>query len=298
MADKIPLRVIFTMDCQPSGSRGAPEGPKSWHQSAQAIDGFCTRLLRAGFPPTLFLTPRCAQEHAPLLVEKAGSGAELGIYVQPQSLEGRGYGKYLGDYDGDTQREIVRETIERFQEALERRPLSVRTGMFSANDATFSVLYELGFRQGSVSNPGRRVGPHAASWTGAVRDAHYVDPTNRLIRGDLAFLEIPVTSDADEVRGGVASDLAIENGPVATWHRPLIEGQLARMETEEVTFRALCLYTRNAYGFRDPKDLHAQTLDGLIEYLSELSDSYELMPATLAGAHAGYRDRARKQVGI
>jgi hypothetical protein len=290
MADKVTLHVLFTMDCQPSGTRGAPEGPKSWEQSAVAIDGFCTRLLRGGYPATLFLTPRCAQEHAPLLGEKTASGIELGLYVQPQSIEGRSFGRFLGQYGGDEQREIARAALEQFQEALECRPQSVRTGMFSANDDTYAVLFELGFRQGSLANPGRHIRHHAAQWSAAPRDAHYVDPRDRLRPGDLPFLEIPVTTDANQIRGGLAADLAIENGTLADWHRPLIQGQLARMAAEAVPFRALCFYTRNVFPFGNVKDRLGETLDAILGYLAELGEEYEVIPCTLAGAHARFRE--------
>ena len=279
------LHVLFTMDCQPAVSRAAPEGPRTWAQSVRSIEGFCTRLLDAGLRPTLFATPEVADAHAPLFEELAERGAEVGLYVQPQSLIGGGFSRFLGQHSREQQRAIVGLAVERFQAASGERPSSVRPAMFSASDDTYAVLHEAGLRQGSVSSPGRRVSKHAAVWTGAPSDAHYVDADSRLRPGALPFLEIPVTADATQVRGGLSPDLGIENGTVDAWHRPLIEAQLQRMAAEQVAFRALCSYTRNSFPFHDDEDRQAQTLEALIAYLETLRARYEIVPVTVAEAH-------------
>jgi hypothetical protein len=290
------LHILFTMDCQPAaaplGARGAPEGPKSWEQSARSIDGFCTRLGNAGYPATLFVTPECAEEHAPLLEELLERGYELGLYVQPQSLAGGGYKRYFGQYGREEQRGIVELAKQQFQAAVGAWPQSVRTGMFSASDATFGVLHELGFRQGSVSSPGRRIGQHAAVWPGAPGDAHYVDPQCRIRPGHLPFLEVPVTTDATQLRGGRSPDLAIENGTFEAWHRPLIEGQLQRMEAEGVAFRALCITTRNAFPYHSAGERQGAALEALITHLAALEERYEVVPTTMSGAHKRFRSPA------
>ncbi len=290
MNDRLPLHVIFTMNCLPAATRSAPEGPKSWEQSLRAIDGFCTSLLNAGYAVTLFLEPRCADAHAPLIEELGDRGIELGLYVQPQSL---GSHAYLGQHDRDAQHTIIRLALEAFQDAVGTRPVTCRPDLFSANDDTFPVLCELGFRQGSVSSPGRDVPRHAATWIGAEPDAHYASSTNRLRRGDLPFLEVPVTTDATQRRGGIAPDLAIENGTFEMWHRPLIEGQLRRMEAEGVAFRVLCFLTRNCFSFHDRGDRLATTLQDIVHYLDSLEEQYDVRPVTIAAAHARYRESLR-----
>lgn len=280
-----PLHVVVTMDCQPAATRAAPEGPRTWNLSARAIDGFCTRLLNAGFPPTLLVAPSCADAHAPLLEALQGSGVELGLLIQPQTLEGAGFHRHLGQYGRPEQEQIVRLSIRRFQDALGERPLSVRSALFSASDDTFGVLYDLGFRQGSLSSPGRRVTKHAAVWSGAVPDAHLVDREHRLRAGTLPFLEIPVTTDATQVRGAVSPDLVVESGSFEAWHRPLIEGQLQRMEQGDVPFRALCVATRNCFDYHGGGDKPATALAALVDYLISLEGRYEVIPTTMARAH-------------
>jgi hypothetical protein len=284
-----PLYVLFTMDCHPAGMRTAPDGPRTWEQSIRSIDGYCTRLLNAGYAVTLFLSPHCAAVHEPFVEELAGRGVELGLFVQPASLEGGSWRGYLGQFDRETQHAIIMLAMEGFQDVVGSRPLSVRSSMFSANDATFGVLTEHGFRRGSLSSPGRRIAKQGADWTGAERDPHYADGASRLRNGDLPFLEIPVTTDANRVRGGVAADLGLENGTVESWHRPLIEAQLARMESQQVPFKALCFFTRNWFSFNTPGDALATTLDQLIAYLDALRERYDIHPVTTAGAQASFR---------
>ena len=217
----------------------------------------------------------------------------MGLYIQPGSLEGGKYRGYLGQYDEETQRAIVKLAMEGFQDFVGVRPLSVRSYMFSASDATFPVLAQFGFRQSSISSPGRRVSRHAANWTGAETDAHYADRSSRLRRGDLPILELPVTTDPTRVRGGVASDLAIENGTLDDWHRPLIENQLKRMDSDQVPFRALCFYTRNFFAYHLRDDKIASTLNAIVGWLDSLRDRYDVRPATVGQAHAYFRDELR-----
>jgi hypothetical protein len=166
--------------------------------------------------------------------------------------------------------------------------------MFSASDATFGTLAELSFRQGSLSNPGRRVTRQAADWSGAETDAHYADQSSRLRRGDLPFLELPVTTDATRVRGGVAPDLAIENGTLDDWHRPLIESQLKRMDSEQLPFKALCFYTRNCFAYHTTGNGIASTLASIVGWIDSLRDRYEVRPATVGKAHAYFRALLRE----
>src|SRR5512134_2224160 len=92
------LYILFTMDCEPVASKPTKQAPRTWQQSAQAIEGFCDRLLVEGYPSTLFVSAACAEEHGPLLEELAERTIELGLYVHPPTLEGNRYSRHLGSY--------------------------------------------------------------------------------------------------------------------------------------------------------------------------------------------------------
>jgi hypothetical protein len=283
------LYVVFTMDCPPRGTQALPHGPDSWEASARSIDAFCTVLLAARFVPTLFLTPEAADAHAPLAEDLAGAGVEMGLLIQPPSLHGAGYKRYLGAYGREQQHEIVSQAAGSFAGALGRRPQSARAAMFSASDDTFAVLCAAGFRQASISSPGRRTPKYHAVWADAAPDAHAASATNRLECGSLPLLEVPVTTDATQRRGGLSPDLAIENGTVARWHAPLIAGQLQRHEAQDVAFRTLCFVTSSRIAYADPATRPRQTLDELLDHLAALDERYEVIPASLAETYAYFR---------
>jgi len=149
------LHVIFTMGCDPIPRKAAAgDAPRNWEVSSRAIEGYTYRLARAGFPVTLFLDPWCVEEHTPLLEELMVQKAEYGAYVHPPNLLLSRFTRHLGEYNAADQRTMIEHVTDRFYEALGIRPRSFRGGRFSASDATFKVLYELGYRQGSLSRPG------------------------------------------------------------------------------------------------------------------------------------------------
>lgn len=290
MADKTPLHILFTINCDPPTNRTLTEGPRTWELSGRAIEGFCNQVLAAGYLPTVFAAASCAAEQSPLLEEVQRRGGELALYLHPPHIGEGQFKRFLGQYNADDQRAIIDYAAEAFADALGTRPRSIRTGFFSASNDTFRILYELGFRQSSLSEPGRMVPIHAAQWDGAVEHAHYVDQANRLQAGTLPFLELPVTTDPTEmVSRGMPFALTVESGTVAALHKPTIERQLELMKREQRAFRSICISTCNRIDYLLPDEKHAGTLDELFDYLDTLTEEYTLIPVTANGAHEHYR---------
>ena len=292
MDSKPPLYVVFTMDCEPVATKAVRNGPKNWEQSVRSIEGFSYRLLAAGYPPTLFVSPRAADEHAPLFDELVENGVELGAHIHPPMLS-TDLKRPLGEYHERDQRTIIGDAARRIERSTGVIPRSFRPGKYSASDETYRIAFELGFRQGSVSQPGRDAKGDAAVWTGTHTDPHYVHPEDRLVEGNMPFLEVPVTTDAQSrYRRGLLYDLSLDQGYWHEWHQPLIEAQLQRMDTAEVRFRSLCIPTRNQYGYHLDDSVQTTTLNALLEYLEGLRETNDVVPTTLEGAHAHYRKRS------
>lgn len=288
-----PLHVTFTMDCERIAAESPPGGPASWALSERAIHGYCEQLLGRGYRPTLFVVPECARQHAAMLVQLAERGVELGLHVHPQSLADHRYRRCLGEYDAGRQRDIVGLATEMLGQAIGKRPLSFRPGNFSASSATYGVLYDLGFRQGSVSDPGRNRPEWAATWEGAPPDPHYVDPTDPLRVGSLPFLEVPLSTDPGRRRpDGLPYELRLESGPFEIWQRPIIDSVLRRMEAEQVRFRALCILTHNCYAYDRQDDPRSAALQGMLDYLDPLGDRAQVVAVTLEEAHDRFRAAA------
>src|ERR671932_2633223 len=92
------LHILFTMDCQAPTTGAVLGRPRNYEMSARSIEGFCNRVLNAGYAVTLFVSPECAEEHGPLVEELAARGVEPGLYVHPQILAGSRYKRALGAY--------------------------------------------------------------------------------------------------------------------------------------------------------------------------------------------------------
>ena len=297
MADKLPLYVLFTMNCEPPKSRTAKSGPETWEMSARSIEGFCIRLGRAGYRPTLFSSLACVEEQTPLLEDIIRRGGEIGLFLHPPQIGDGRFKHYLGQYSADDQRSLIDHHAERFADNLGSRPHSFRGGHFSANNDTFRVLFDLGFRQGSLSEPGRVLPKREAVWQNAPIDPHYVDSANKLAAGGLLFLELPVTTDPEmEIAQGVPYTLQIEAGTLEAFHRPILQAYFERMDKQPAPFLNLVFYTCNSIDYYDEENQHARTLELILDELALLADRFTIMPVTMFQAHEFYRRAISKSI--
>ncbi len=290
MTARLTIHVLFTLDCESIAIRTAKEGPRTWEQSARAIEGFSNRLLRAGYPPTLFLAPQCAVEHTPLLEELAERGAELGLYVNPLQAEHGTYHNFLGTLSPEVQRRLIDEAAERFADAFGVRPRSFRPCKHSVSDDTYRLLYELGFRQGSIAQPGfvmRRIG---VNWEHVAHHPRYVDSHNHERSGDLPFLDVPVTTDPDQRQiTNQPYELRIDAGTFEALHQPVIDRAIERMINDAAAFCTLCFTADNRPAYDNDDDKHSRTLEAILDYLETLREYHDLVPATLVSAHERFR---------
>ena len=297
MADRLPLYVLFTMNCEPPKSRTAKSGPDSWEMSARSIEGFCIRLGRAGYRPSLFSSLACVEEQTPLLEDVTKRGGEIGLFLHPPQIGDGRFKRHLGQYSADDQRSLIDHHAERFADYLGSRPRSFRSGHFSANNDTFRILFDLGFRQGSLSEPGRVLPNREAVWTNAPLNPHYVNQDQKIETGELPFLELPVTTDPEmEIARGVPYTLQIEAGTVEAFHRPILDAYFERMARQPKPFLNLVFYTCNSIDYYQEDNQHARTLELLLDELALLSERFTLMPVTMFQAHEFYRAHIRQSI--
>jgi hypothetical protein len=139
--------------------------------------------------------------------------------------------------------------------ALDQRPLYFRAGYFSANDCTFRVLQDLGFRGGSLSNPGRVLPEHCSVWAGAEPYPHRANPAFRQIAGTSNFIEVPVSVDYQRpVETGAAGEQGFEwpYVPASYDHRQVVEHVLERTLADAPKYGTLVLDTHNDQEYLDP----------------------------------------------
>lgn len=286
------IHVSFTMDCERIRAHCPLGGPSDWELSERAIRGYCERLLEAGYPPTLFVVPDTAIAHAALFRELAARGVEIGMHFHPQCYADGTLDKFLAMYPEAEQRAMIEEGRAVITAAVGIEPLAFRPGNFSADEATYRALVDLGFSHGSVSDPGRVSPKYAALWRGASPDVHYASGTDRLGPGHLPFVEFPMTTDPNprRNRGSFPRELRIENGTFTALHGPVLAAHLNRMAADSVTFRAVSLFTHNYWDYSDPDSKHRRRLEDLITALDALRDTgWNVHGGTLADLATRYR---------
>jgi glutaredoxin len=171
-------------------------------------------------------------------------------------------------------------------------PKSIRPGYFSTNDYTFQILAELGFSHGSLSCPTRILPECASVWAGAPLDIHYAHSCNRLLAGNLDFVEIPVTIDPDShIWGGRQPlDLRVELiGPKDHWYT--INKAVERQLEQNTKVPYISIYSHNIFDFSDEKNYHRETLLKMIKAVKEITadHSCRIIKATHEDVMTTYR---------
>jgi len=198
--------VLVTMDVEVPRQHPTASGPEDWESSEAYIRAFTELAAQREFPVSFFVHPEAAATHAPLFEELKSTRRAFidGLHLHPWKFGDGKYRAHLGGMTADEQRAAISEATAVWQAAFGRRPLYFRPGTFSANDSTFQVLVDLGFRGGSVTAPGRVYLDLYSVWTGAVPDPHRAHRCFRQLEGDLPFADIPLTQDfskLDEING-------------------------------------------------------------------------------------------------
>lgn len=203
------VAVMMTMDCEPTKATSHPTatGPRSWEDGEAAVRGYWEAGKARGFPITYFIHPETAIGQPELFKQLEKEGACLGLHMHPWKYSvwrhnSNRFFAHYGDLSVEEQRALLAECAPLWSEAIGHAPLYFRPGTFSANDGIFKVLTELGFRGGSCSAPGRAVTEMRAIWSGAEPDPHRAHAEFRQIRGDLEFVNVPLTMDFSQLLTG------------------------------------------------------------------------------------------------
>jgi peptidoglycan/xylan/chitin deacetylase (PgdA/CDA1 family) len=297
------VALLPTMDCEPPGpeitaharSKSAT-GPTDYEASESSIRGFVSLCGDLGLTPTLFVHPQVGERHRDLFLDLRADGVCLGLHLHPYKLN-PDYRHDLGAYAAEIQREILTEAIDRWEAIFDEHPRYVRPGVFSASDATYQVLDDLGFAGGSVSTPGRVKPAAAAVWAGAPVDPHRGHAAFRMLPGDLDFVDAPVTVDRSRpVTGGhlgqggyeslYVSDIEAEAlDPDASAYdlAAVTRNTLERIDRESPDHPALVTNTHNNMGYDDPDHRACENLRTVVRTARTHCDEREhsLDPTTL-----------------
>jgi hypothetical protein len=137
-------------------------------------------------------------------------------------------------------------------------------------------------------------------WAGAPLDIHYAHPHNRLLAGNLHFVEIPATLDPESRHWGGKhpQDLRVELCDAKT-HWYTVNKALERQRTSDTPLKIIQATTHNTFDFSAPGNFRRETLLGIIDAVRSLVAvgstggimtagrfGYALRPATTAAIAA------------
>lgn len=282
------LYVLLTMDCEtakqevsPHGTSMSSSGPQDYEESARSIRGYASIAEEYGLPLTLFAHAEVAVGHRDLLLDLQSRGHCLGLHLHPYKFAGRDYLLDLGAYSAQEQREMLSAAADVWQHALGQGPLYFRAGYFSANDSTFRVLHELGFRGGSLSNPGRVLPEHCSVWAGAESYPHRAHLDFRQRVGRTSFVEVPISVDYQRpVQSGAAGEQGYEwpYVPAPYNHREVVEHVLERTRADAPEFGTLILDTHNDQDYLDATHFATVNLRLILDSAFSLCEGMDLQP--------------------
>ena len=201
-------------------------------------------------------------------------GHQLGIHVHPAD---EGYVEFAGVMGPDEQREMFLKANDRWSQAMGFRPDTVAIGYGSANDYTYTALEEAGFDHGNISLVGRRLPECACVWEGTPPYIHYAHRYNRLLPGDMDFIEIPHTVDTDSrMWGGKhAQDLRVELVDAKNHWYTMFKAVKRQKDDDSVPVKVIRGTTHNTFDLSDRNDFRRKTMIEMIEGLRDILESEE-----------------------
>lgn len=293
------IGIMMTMDCEPTTATTHPAatGPRDWSHGERAARGYWDIGKAHDIPVTYFLHPEVAIAQADVFRELEAQGACLGLHMHPWKFSMWRYNgtKYLAHYGGlsaDDQRALLTEASELWEKAIGHRPLYFRPGTFSANDAMFGVLADLGFKGGSCSAPGRMLPEMRAIWTGAEPDPHRANAEFRQARGDLDFVNVPQSMDFSALLSGrIGRRMYADLRPDTDWPtqygvswQTIATNIVAQIRERSPAVPTMGVLTHNHYDYVDPQEPAAQRLRALLAETFKACDAagISLVGTTLA----------------
>ncbi len=256
----------------------------------KGASGFADILDEYGLKGNFFMIPSDAESDPDMYRSFVERGHEIGLHLHPGD---EGYFEFAGVMSANEQYEVISIAKERWAEAIGFEPVSFCMGYGSANDFTYGVIENLGFKYGQVGIAGRRLVATASVWEGAPLTIHYANRWNRLLPGTMDFIEIPHTVDTESYMWGGKhpQDLRVELVDAKNHWYTMYKAMLRQKDDDSIPIKILRGVTHNTFDYTDPKNFRRETLIGMIEGMQKLLDdaNCELEAATLGTIAEEYR---------
>lgn len=279
-----PLYFSIQIDCE--STQHALKNPAL---GERAIRGLGEMFAETGTKGTFFVIPGDIEAHATIYKELETQGHEIGLHVHPKDM---GFSEFLGTEGADAQRRVLREAMDRFAQSMGRNPSSFCPGYFSANDLSFAILEELGFTHGAVSCPTRNLPQCAAVWAGSSLDPRYPHRFNRILNGDVNFVDLPPTVDPESRMwgGGQPLDLRVELVDAKN-HWYTIDKSVRRQISQATPLKQIHALTHNVFEYGDRANFRRETYLGIVNATRQIAEREKLtfQAATLADVAGAFR---------
>jgi peptidoglycan/xylan/chitin deacetylase (PgdA/CDA1 family) len=276
--------IAFQIDCEAT-QHAVNDASLGWRSS----EAFADILESNGLLGTFFVIPTDIEACSSLYLDLNKRGHEVGLHVHPADM---GYEEFLGVYGYDKQKEILGLASDKFAQVMGYRPDSICVGYAAANDYTFPVMSELGFKHGMLSIPTRILPQCTSVWAGAPLDIHYVNAYNRILPGKLDLVNVPLTIDPDSRMWGGAhpQDLRIELVDAKN-HWYTIKKEVDRKIKINSPVKYILALTHNTFDYGKEFDFRRETLIKLIDHAKNIINSlgYQMVGATMKQVAEDFR---------
>lgn len=271
-----PFYCLFQIDCE-----ATQHAINDAALGERASRGFADILEANGLWGTFFVIPTDIEASRDLYLDLNKRGHEVGLHVHPADL---GYEEFLGVYGYDKQKEILSIASDRFAQVMGYKPESLCIGYAAANDYTYPVMADLGFKHGMLSIPTRVLPQCTSVWAGAPLDIHYANAYNRVLPGRLDLVNIPLTIDPDSRMwsGAHPQDLRIELVDAKN-HWYTIKKEVDRKIKIDSPVKYILAITHNTFDYSKECDFRRETLIKLISHMKKIIDTsgYQMAGATM-----------------
>jgi hypothetical protein len=269
-------------------------GPQTWEESERAIhairEAFEQRELLGAL--SFMPTPEAARAHAPMWRAWHAEGVYLGIQPNVPGFRYPTYAKDLGQYDEDTQRQIIREATEDFEDALGFRPDMYVACCGSKSAVTPHLLYEAGYRLTHSPAPGRYFPDRPDKCNpGVFPYPHWGNQQHHLLPGTLPLCVVPNSGDMSGGRGVRPTDLRAE-APVGEEtqqrYRHIVDWHIEISGLIQAPVRTIVGNTHNTAA------MHPENVGFVIDYVREAvaRAGLNLVPASMPAIRTALMEAA------
>lgn len=252
--------------------------------------GFADILDANGLKGNFFVIPGDAESASELYRSIRDRGHEVGLHLHPGD---EGFFEFAGVMSPDEQRELVEKAKARWTDAMGFEPVTFCMGYGSANDYTYGVLEDAGFKYGQVCIAGRRLAETACVWEGAPLYLHYANRWNRLLPGTLDFVDVPHTVDPESYMWGGkhAQDLRVELVDAKNHWYTIEKAVKRQIANPSVSVKVIRGVTHNTFDYSNPANFRRETLAGMIAAIRTIIEKAGcvMKPATLGAIVEQFR---------